>query len=61
MQKKLFTGILALLAWMPATAHVWDELAILARPNDKGTFTLEIFMRFNKFINNNISIMINLT
>lgn len=41
MQKKLFTGILALLAWMPATAHVWDELAILARPNDKGTFTLE--------------------
>ena len=41
MQKKLFTGILALLAWMPATAHVWDELDILARPNDKGTFTLE--------------------
>ena len=41
MQKKLFTGILAILAWMPATAHVWDELAILARPNDEGTFTLE--------------------
>lgn len=26
---------------LPAIAHVWDELAILARPNNEGTFTLE--------------------
>ena len=32
------------MAWvmgLPAIAHVWDELAILARPNNEGTFTLE--------------------
>ena len=33
-----------MMAWvmgLPAIAHVWDELAILARPNNEGTFTLE--------------------
>lgn len=41
MRKILATGLLALAAWGGAGAHVWDELAILARPNSEGTFTLE--------------------
>lgn len=41
MKKYILSGLLALTAGVPSSAHVWDELAILARPNDKGTFTLE--------------------
>ena len=33
--------IMAWTAIWPSAAHVWDELAILARPNAEGTFSLE--------------------
>ena len=41
MKRLIIAGLTALAAGMPAAAHVWDELAILARPNSEGTFTLE--------------------
>lgn len=41
MKRLIIAGLTALAAGTPAAAHVWDELAILARPNSEGTFTLE--------------------
>ena len=41
MKKQWFIGMMAWVMGLPAIAHVWDELAILARPNNEGTFTLE--------------------
>ena len=41
MKRQIIAGLTALAAGMPAAAHVWDELAILARPDNEGTFTLE--------------------
>ena len=41
MKKQWFIGMMAWVMGFPAIAHVWDELAILARPNNEGTFTLE--------------------
>lgn len=39
--KRLIACLLATLPYIGAVAHVWDELAILARRNGDGTFTLE--------------------
>lgn len=41
MKKRLIACLLATLPCIGAVAHVWDELAILARRNSDGTFTLE--------------------
>lgn len=41
MRKIFIAGLLALTANLNVQAHVWDELAILARPNADGTFSLE--------------------
>lgn len=41
MKKRLIACLLATLPCIGAVAHVWDELAILARRNGDGTFTLE--------------------
>lgn len=41
MKKTFITGLLALTTGMNIQAHVWDELAILARPNSDGTYSLE--------------------
>lgn len=41
MKKRLIACLLAALPCIGAVAHVWDELAILARRNSDGTFTLE--------------------
>ncbi len=41
MKKLIIYSLIGLCSWLPAAAHVWDELAILARPNTDGTFTLE--------------------
>ena len=41
MKKIMIACLLAVLSWTGASAHVWDELAILVRRNSDGTFTLE--------------------
>lgn len=41
MKKIIFTGLLSILALTQTQAHVWDELAILARPDNNSTFALE--------------------
>lgn len=41
MKKILTVCLLAMLPCIAVMAHVWDELAILARRNSDGTFTLE--------------------
>ena len=40
MNRLLATALLTLTA-LPLSAHVWDEMAILARPNDSGTWDLD--------------------
>ena len=35
MKNQLFIGMMAWVMGLPAIAHVWDELAILARPNNE--------------------------
>ncbi len=41
---------------MSLSAHVWDELAILARPNKDGTFTLEKYSSLQPTTDTNESI-----
>ena len=41
MKKIMIACLLTVLSWTGASAHVWDELAILVRRNSDGTFTLE--------------------
>ncbi|MCD8317742.1 MAG: VCBS repeat-containing protein [Paraprevotella sp.] len=41
MKRHILYGVIALTMCGNAHAHVWDELAILARPNADGTFTLD--------------------
>lgn len=41
MKRQWLIGMMAWATGFPAAGHVWDELAVLARPNGEGTFTLE--------------------
>ena len=41
MKKIMIACLLTVLSWTGASAHDWDELAILVRRNSDGTFTHE--------------------